>query len=97
MAARKLGLLPRALVARKTWNPGSIASGSFDSTTVSVPGAIVGDAISVGFAANMIGGMLPGGTMERNGEVVAALYNFSGSPQNFGSHELTVIVWRLDR
>lgn len=93
--AQKLGGLPEALVATAKWNPPSIAPSSFESTTVRVPGARVGDPISVGFAANMIGGMVLSATMEAANEVVVTLYNFDASPQDFGEHALTVIVWRV--
>lgn len=95
-AAARLGLLPRALTATKAWNPPNVADAASVSTTVSVPGARRGDAISVGFHAPLAGGMSVGGTMVEDNVVVVTLSNLSGSAQNYASHTLRVIVWRLD-
>lgn len=92
--AQKLGAMPGVLVATSTWDPANVIVGASVSTTVSVPGARVGDPVMVGFGTGLAGGMILAGTVESSGVVAVTLANLDGSPQNFGKHALTVVVWR---
>lgn len=95
LAARMLGFLRDApLVATKTWNPSSLADGFADSVSVDVPGARVGDPVSVGFSSRVRAGMFLTGAVETPGVVWVTLGNLQAGTQNLGEGTLTVIVWR---
>jgi hypothetical protein len=92
-AGKKLGMLPEALVATKAWNPGSAGAASFTWTTVEVPGARMGDPVSVGFTDDEEG-VFYVGTVRRPGVVTVTLGNLNSGAYNMNPGTLTVIVWR---
>lgn len=95
-AAQKLGLLPSAIRASATWDPVSLAVGTATSTSVDVPGARVGDPVSVGFSSRVLAGMFLTGAVETDGVVWVTLGNLDAGVQDLGEGTLTVIVWRVD-
>lgn len=95
-SSEKVGKLPEALTATKVWNPGNVAFGDSTSTTVNVPGARMGDPVSVGFT-DQEPGVLFTGQVSADGVVTCVLSNMAvaGGAFNMNEGTLTVIVWRV--
>lgn len=75
-----------------TWNPGSIASGSFEAKDVTVSGAALGDYAIASFSLDVQ-------DLQLNAQVTAAntvtctLYNLTGSAVDLASGTLKVLVF----
>lgn len=71
------------LTGTATWNPGSVADGSFITTNVTVPGAVAGDPAHVGFTT-LIGtdceGTFLTATVRAADTACVNFFNFSGAP-----------------
>lgn len=86
---------------KATWDPASVASGAFISTTVTVSGATVGMVTSVGFG-NITGpvalpaGVILFGTVTATNTVTVTLLNMSGGAVDLGSGTLRAMChWFL--
>jgi hypothetical protein len=92
----KSAKLPAALTATKAWNPGNVAFGASLSTTVSVPGARMGDPVVVGFTDEEAG-ILFTGQVKSPGVVRAVLTNASeaGIAFDMNAGTLTVVVFQV--
>jgi hypothetical protein len=75
-----------------TWNPGNILNGGFDSTTVTVTGAAVGDRVGAGFSIAVPAGVLLTAQVTAADTVTAMLLNVSGAAQDLASGTLSVEV-----
>jgi hypothetical protein len=75
-----------------TWNPGSIASGSFEAKDVTVSGAALGDYAIASFSLDVQ-------DLQLNAQVTAAntvtctLYNLTGAALDLASGTLRVLVF----
>ncbi len=73
-----------------TWDPGNTADGAIASTTVSVPGAVVGDCAIVGFNPAVPAGAILSGAVTVAGTVTVTLFNKTGAPLDLLSGTLRV-------
>lgn len=78
-----------------TWDPGSIANGSYESKDFQVLYGSPGDAVAVGFSVPLPPGMQLTAAFYDTNQVRATLANHSGSPQDLGSGTLTAVAWRV--
>jgi hypothetical protein len=91
----QLARLPNALVVKADWNPGNVAFGASASTTVRVPGARMGNPVSVGFSDEEAGVLFTGQVQEPDVvRVVLSNLSVAGSAFDMNAGKLTVIVWR---
>lgn len=79
------------VVATASYNPPSIAAGGRASTTVSVSGAALGDAVTAGFNADLQGVVLTG-SVGAAGSVDLVFFNPGGSAIDLPSGQLTIWV-----
>lgn len=91
---RLLLAAPSALRARTNWTPGTIASGSYASTQVTVRGALKGDPVSVGFSSPLASVSFYGNVTATNTVTIAAANNSLGSV-DVPAGTAHVVVWRL--
>lgn len=85
------GLSCPMLIGKKTWDPGSIADGAFESTTVTVTGATPGDMAVVGFN-QIAGNWVLTAFVEDTSTVRVVLMNKTGGSLNPTSGTLRVTV-----
>lgn len=92
-AFRCVSLSPNPFTGTATWDPPDLAPGADASTTVSVPGALPGDAVTVthGIAT---GGLVSSGSVSAADVVTVMLRNPSGAAGNvnMGSHTVTARI-----
>lgn len=77
-----------------TWNPASIASGAYGTTTITVTGARVGDTCAVGFSSITAAGWIISGSVTANDTVTVTLLNMTGSAVDLASGTLRADVWK---
>lgn len=77
-----------------TWDPPSISNGTATSTTVTVPGAAVGDTVAVGFSQAVPGKALLVGAVTATNTVTVTLFNNTGGALNLASGTLRADVWK---
>lgn len=75
-----------------TWNPGNIADGAFETTTVTVTGARVGDFAQATFSVVLTDGMWLSAKVSADNTVTVTLHNESGGSSNLASGTLRVKV-----
>lgn len=75
----------------KTWDPGSLADGAGETTSVTVTGAALGDFVMVSCSADLIDMTLTGYVQAAN-TVELRLQNESGDTRNLGSSTFYVRV-----
>ena len=76
-----------------TWDPGSISSASYTSTTVTVPNAALGDFVLCSFSLSLSGLMLSGYVSAAN-TVTVTLYNNTGGAVNLASGTVKCLVFK---
>lgn len=76
-----------------SWDPALIAAGASTSTTVTVTGAVLGDAVSVGFSTSL-GGCIISGYVSSSGVVTVVLFNPTASGIDVSSGSLQVYAHR---
>lgn len=79
--------------ASKTWDPGNVADKASTSTTVSVPGALLGDEVTCSFSMSLTGLSLTGYVSAAD-TVTCVLSNLSGGAVDLGSGTLRASAWR---
>lgn len=89
--------ITKHLTATRAWDPASVASGGFTSTTNTVGGAVVGDMATASFAP--FSGSVPAGVffvanITAANTATLAMVNLSGAPVDLGNGTLRVDVWR---
>lgn len=80
--------------ATTTWNPPDIVDGAVTSTTITVPGATLGDTVAVGFDVAVPAGALLTGAITATDTVTATLFNKTGANLNLGNGTIRADVWR---
>lgn len=83
----------RYLQVTQSADPSPIAAGAYESISVSVPGAVLGDFVEASFSLDLSGCSLSG-YVSSAGNVVVIVRNNTGSIVNLGAGELTVRVNR---
>lgn len=86
--------LKKHLSATATWDPASLAAGQYDSTTVTVTGAAVGDTVNVGFSNAVPAGCLLFGAVTASGTVTVTLLNVTTGTVDLASGTLRADVWQ---
>ena len=76
-----------------TWDPGAIASASSASTTITVPGAALGDFVMTSFSLSLQGLMMNGDVSAAN-TVTVKIYNNTGGSVNLASGTIKVLVFK---
>lgn len=79
------------LSATATWNPPSIANGASAATTISVPGAAVGDMVMASFSVPL-GGLLMGAQISAANTAEVRLVNASGGAVDLASGTVSLTV-----
>jgi succinyl-CoA synthetase alpha subunit len=77
-----------------TWNPSSIAAGSYEATDVTVPGAAVDDFVLVKHSAILTNAMMISGHVSAADTVKVILFNPTAGALNVGSGTLGVLVFK---
>lgn len=77
-----------------TWNPSSIAAGSYETTDVTVPGAAVGDFVLVSLSTILTDNMMIGGHVSAANNVRVVLFNPTVGAVNLASGTLSVLVFK---
>lgn len=84
------------LYGSATWNPPSVATGAFTSTTVTVTGAAVGDPAVVGDTdASQVAGAFLKARVSAANTVTVELYNFTGSALDLVGGTVKVVVIKV--
>lgn len=86
-----LTLLVRGRQASTTWDPANVAAAASVTTTVTVPGATLGDYVHVSFSLSLQGLILTGYVSAAT-TVTVVLFNPTGGGVNLGSGTLRVYV-----
>lgn len=86
-----LATYPTPIIASKTWDPPSTASGTSSSTTVTVTGATLGNFVEVSFSNDLQGMTLVGYVSAAN-TVTAVLSNLTGGTLDLASGTLKARV-----
>jgi hypothetical protein len=76
-----------------TLNFGTIANSGNANRTMSVSGALVGDAVSVGLDGTIPIGIIVGGTVTATDTVNVTILNLSGSSFDASSLDVRAVVW----
>lgn len=76
------------------WNPGSIASGSFEAKNVTVAGAALTDHVMVSFSLDVQDMQLSGNVTATN-TVTVLLQNLTGAAVDLGNGNLSVLVFAV--
>ena len=77
-----------------TWNPGSIAAGSYEDTDVTVPGAEVGDFAMASLASMLTNDMMISAHVSAADTVKVVLFNPTAGAINLDLGTLTVLVFK---
>lgn len=75
------------------WDPGDLASGAINTTTVTVTGAAVGDFVVLSFTQDLLGTQLSGEVLSAN-TVTVTQSNGTGSNQNVANGSLRALVFK---
>lgn len=96
LLARLTNLVPiTPLSGSKTWDPPSVTIGSATSTTLTVTGAAMGDAVAVSFSLAVPAGCILVGYVTAADTVTVTLYNpAGGGTQDLASGTLRVKVFK---
>jgi hypothetical protein len=78
----------------ETWDPGSIAAGSYEAEDVTVPGAAVGDYVMVSLNTMLTNDMMIGGHVSAADTVKVILFNPTAGAIDVGSGTLSVLVFK---
>lgn len=76
------------------WDPARIADSAVTSTDVNVPGALVGNPVSVGFSQPLPAGAMLSGAVSAPNVVTVTLFNKTGRPLDLGTGQLRADVRR---
>lgn len=87
-------LLPTSLIGTATYDPGSIADGAGETTTLAVPGAAMGDPVQVSFS-NDLQGITLTGYVSAADTVSVRFQNESGGELDLTSGTITAAVTKL--
>lgn len=87
--------LPPMATATALWNPGNLADGQGESTTVTVRGASVGDPVMVGFSVRLTDGVQFTGQVVATDTVKVLVVNHTGGAYNAPVGTVRVCVWRF--
>lgn len=82
------------LRASVTWDPASIAAAAAATTTVSVPGAAVGDTVQIGFLAAPFSGLRFSAWVSAADTVTLQAQNPTAGALDATSATYDVIVWK---
>lgn len=85
---------PGCLIGQKTWDPGSIANGAQETTTVTVTGAALGDVATVSFGRDLQGMRLTAYVSTTN-TVTVVLANGTGGALDLISGTLSAVVLKV--
>lgn len=87
--------ITKHLSATKTWNPGNLVSGSQETTTVTVTGAVLanGDEVTCSFNKSLQGMRLTG-YVSADDTVTVVLRNDTGGDLNLAEGTLRASVWQ---
>lgn len=77
-----------------TWNPASIAAGSYEALDVAVPGAAIGDVVMASHAAMLTDSLQLTAHVSEADVVHAVLFNPTASPINIASGDLSLLVFK---
>lgn len=77
-----------------TWNPASIAAGSYEGKTITVPGAAVGDFVIASLSTMLTNDMMISGHVRAADSVRVILFNPTAAPINLGSGTVSVLVFK---
>lgn len=80
------------LTGSATWDPASVAAGAQTTTTVTVPGAALGDVVGVSFSLDLQGMQLTGYVSAAD-NVTAVLRNGTAGAIDLASGTLRASVW----
>lgn len=78
----------------ETWNPDSIAAGSYEAEDVTVPGAAVGDYVMVSLNSMVTNDMMIGGHVSAADTVKVILFNPTAGAIDLNSGTLSVLVFK---
>ena len=78
----------------ETWNPASIAAGSYESEDVTVPGAAVGDYVMVSLNTMLTNDMMISGHVSAADTVKCILFNPTAGAINVAEGTLSVLVFK---
>lgn len=84
---------PSGSATTQAWDPDEVASGGSVSTTVSVPGAALGDFVLASYSLDLQGLSLSAYVSSSN-TVTILIYNLSGASVDLGSGAIRVLVFR---
>lgn len=90
-------LIRKHLSQTTSWTPGSVANGGTAATTVSFPGAQMGDTVVVSFnhgGQGLGARVLLFGSVGATGSVAVTLLNHYGSTINLGAGTLRIDIWQ---
>ena len=76
------------------WNPDSMAAAGSTSTSLSVPGASVGDLVIASLSTILTDTVMISAHVSADDTVLVVLYNPTASPINLGSGTLRVAVFK---
>jgi hypothetical protein len=76
------------------WNPASIAAAGYESTSVTVPGAAVGDFVLVSLASLLTDDLMLDGHVSAADTVKVVLFNPTGGAVNLDLGTLRVLVFK---
>lgn len=96
LTGTKVGVHTFAVMGRSvsgTWDPGSITAGGKESTTITVPGAALGDFVLVSFSAD-IQELTATGVVSAANTVEVTLANLTGSAVDLDSLTVRVLVFK---
>ena len=77
-----------------TWNPASIAAGSYEAKDVTVPGAAVGDFVLAKLSTIVTNAMMISGHVSAADTVKVILFNPTAGALNLASGTLGVLVFK---
>jgi len=78
----------------ETWNPASIAAGSYEAEDVTVPGAAVGDYVMVSLNTMLTNDMMISGHVSAADTVKCILFNPTAGAINLAQGTLSVLVFK---
>jgi parallel beta-helix repeat protein len=84
-----------SLSAKKTWDPDNMAKGAITSTTITVPGAAVGDPAIASYDQIGSSSILISANVQSPNTVAVILLNMTGSPHNIPTGTLQVTVLKI--
>lgn len=98
LAGTKIGLHTFAvglLAQTATWNPASISASGYESKSISVPGAVVGDHVMVSLSTMVTNDMQLTGHVSAADTVLAVLFNPTVGAINLAEGVLSALVFKV--